>query len=60
MNNWTENPEMVMDAFRLARSGNYKTLPQIKKAFKEMYPDATQEQVSKTFSKLADILRGSA
>lgn len=36
-------PEMVMDAFRLARSGNYKTAVALKKAFVEMYPEASEQ-----------------
>lgn len=50
------DPEMVMNAFRLARSGNYKTAKQIKKAFKEMYPEATAEQVSAVFDELAKLV----
>lgn len=51
------NPEMVMDAFRLARSGNYRTLASLKKAFKEMYPKATKEETTAVFAKLAQLVR---
>lgn len=49
-------PEMVMDAFRLARSGNYKTAVALKKAFVEMYPEASEQDRQQVFTKLAELV----
>lgn len=48
--------EMVMDAFRLARSGNYRTAAALKKAFIDMYPEASAEDRQKVFGKLAELV----
>lgn len=48
--------EMVMDAFRLARSGNYKTAAALKKAFVELYPDSTAADRKSVFDKLAQLV----
>jgi hypothetical protein len=49
-------PEAVMDAFRLARSGNYRTARQLKQAFAEMYPDMTPAETAAVFAKLAMLV----
>lgn len=48
--------EMVMDAFRLARSGKYKTAAALKKAFIELYPESTVYDRKNVFEKLAKLV----
>lgn len=48
--------EMVMDAFRLARSGNHKTADSLKKAFVELYPESTDADRKSVFNKLAQLV----
>lgn len=52
----TADPEMVMDAFRLARSGKYRKAKEIRAAFAEIYPKASKEMIDAVMIKLATIL----
>lgn len=51
-----ENPEMVMDAFRMARSGNYRKASEIVTDLKRAYPEATDRQIKDAILKLAQII----
>ena len=49
------SPEMVMDCFRLARSGNYQTAKQLRAALVEWYPRATPAEIDATLRKVAEL-----
>ena len=46
--------ELLMHAVRLARSGNYQRLVQVRVALAEAFPDAEPVQISEALQKLAD------
>jgi hypothetical protein len=50
------DPSAVMDALRLARSGNYTTVRKLRSAFAEMYPELTKEETAAVFEQLARIV----
>lgn len=52
----TADPEMVMDAFRLARSGKYRKAKELRQAFTALYPKATEEMIDAVMIKLATVL----
>jgi hypothetical protein len=54
--NYRENPEIVMDAYRMARSGHYKTARQLRAELERQYPEATKQQISDAILKLANII----
>lgn len=53
-NQYGENPEMLMDAYRMARSGNY-TARQLLAELRKQFPSATEEQFRNCINRLADI-----
>lgn len=48
-------PEMVMDCFRLARSGNYMTAKALRAALVQFYPSATLDEIHATLRKVAHM-----
>jgi len=52
-----EDAVMVMDMFRLMRDGGYSTAAALKKAIREAFPDAPQEQLDKNLLALVRRLR---
>jgi hypothetical protein len=51
-----DNPEIVMDAFRMARSGHYRTARQLRVELERQYPECTRQQISDALSKLASLI----
>ncbi len=45
-----------MDAFRLLRSGRVSTYPALKSGLSEMYPDATEEEIRKCITRMAQMV----
>ena len=46
----------TMDAFRLLRSGRVSTYPALKSGLSEMYPDATEEEIRKCITRMAQMV----
>lgn len=48
--------DATMDAFRLLRSGRVSTYPALKSGLSEMYPDATEEEIRKCITRMAQMV----
>ena len=48
--------DATMDAFRLLRSGRVSTYPALKSGSSEMYPDATEEEIRKCITRMAQMV----
>ena len=48
--------DATMDAFRLLRSGRVSTYPAPKSGLSEMYPDATEEEIRKCITRMAQMV----
>jgi len=48
--------DATMDAFRLLRSGRISTYPALKSGLSEMYPDATEEEIRKCITRMAQMV----
>lgn len=46
--------ELTMHAVRLARSGNYRRLKELRKALEEDFPEALPAQVNEALKKLSN------
>ena len=48
--------DATMDAFRLLRSGRVSTYPALKSGLSEMYQDATEEEIRKCITRMAQMV----
>ena len=48
--------DATMDAFRLLRSGRVSTYAALKSGLSEMYPDATEEEIRKCITRMAQMV----